>query len=538
MATLGSVQAMLPTSISGAALVALCIWIIYRISRIGARDKRLPPGPPTVPILGNLHLVPRTGMGLKLKEWGETYGGIYSLKFGSGTVIVLFDRKAVHHLLDKKGVLYSERPQSYVPSLVTGGDSFAFMNSTPLWRAERKVAVHNLSPKMLEEKVGHIQDAESVVLLANMLDRPEGYYTHIKRTTSSVASAVVWGHRGPTMENFWARAVYDAMDNYSASLEPGANPPVDEFPFLKYIPERFAKWKRRALGSYKCMDDTWAEARRRVNMRREKGIKRDSIIDSILDGDKHSDLDVTDKQLNHFLGVIVEGGADTTASATLTSIMYLALYPEFQEKARKQLDAVCGTTRLPSINDFEAIPYINCLIKEALRIHPVLPLGVPHRVNQDDWFEGMLIPKDSTVILPTWALHLSERQGYKDPEKYNPDRFLEYPRMADSYAGSPDWQRRDHYAYGAGRRICPGIHLAERTQWRLNARLLWAFEIHRKIDPQTGKPMPIDVNNYHEGISHTPAEFPVVFKPRSQAHIDLIRQEMASAANFLKAWDD
>jgi len=167
-----------------------------------------------------------------------------------------------------------------------------------------------------------------------------------------------------------------------------------------------------------------------------------------------------------------------------------------------------------------------------------LPLGVPHRVNQDDWFDGMLIPKDATVILPAWAMHLSETQGYKDPEAYNPDRFLEFSKMADSYAGSPDWQKRDHYGYGAGRRICPGIHLAERTQWRLNARILWAFEVLPKIDSKTGKPMPIDVNNYHEGIAHTPAEFPVAFKPRSQAHIDVIRREMADAEQFLKAWND
>lgn len=135
------------------------------------------------------------------------------------------------------------------------------------------------------------------------------------------------------------------MSNYSESLEAGANPPVDEFPFLKYIPARFATWKRRAQGSYKCMDDTWSEARRLVEARRAKGLKRLSIIDSILDQEKHSDLNVTDKQMNHFLGVLVEGGADTTASATLTSIMHLALHPEIQAKARKELDALCGTER-------------------------------------------------------------------------------------------------------------------------------------------------------------------------------------------------
>jgi cytochrome P450 len=178
------------------------------------------------------------------------------------------------------------------------------------------------------------------------------------------------------------------MDNYNASLEVGANPPVDEFPILRWIPESMAYWKRRAKNSFKCMDDTWNEARRLADVRRQKGIKRDCIIDSLLDGEKHGDLKLNDDQLNHFLGVLVEGAADTTASAMLTSIMYLAVHPQFQEKARKELDAVCGTSRLafwkqcetgalvnmvrlPELSDMEQVPYVNCIIKEGMRIHPV-----------------------------------------------------------------------------------------------------------------------------------------------------------------------
>lgn len=74
-----------------------------------------------------------------------------------------------------------------------------------------------------------------------------------------------------------------------------------------------------------------------------------------------------------------------------------------------------------------------------------LPLGVPHRVNKDDWFDGMLIPKDATVIIPTWAMHLSDSMGYKEAEKYNPDRFLKFPKLADSYAGSPNYEDRDKF---------------------------------------------------------------------------------------------
>jgi cytochrome P450 len=188
-------------------------------------------------------------------------------------------------------------------------------------------------------------------------------------------------------------------------------------------------------------------------------------------------------------------------------------------------------------SDFSNLPYMNCIIKEALRIHPVLPLGVPHRVNQDDWYEGMLIPKDATVIIPIWGMHMSEMIGYEDPTLYNPDRFLAWPRLADAYAGSPDYMNRDHYTYGAGRRICPGIHLAERTQFRMTSRLLWAFEIQQKKDAD-GNMMPIDVDAYHEGISHTPKEFPVEFKLRSQEHLQTIRKELEAAQEFLKQFDD
>jgi cytochrome P450 len=164
-------------------------------------------------------------------------------------------------------------------------------------------------------------------------------------------------------------------------------------------------------------------------------------------------------------------------------------------------------------------------------------MGIPHRVNDDDWYEGMLIPKNSTVILPIWGMHMSEETGYKDPEEYNPDRFLDWPRLADAYAGSSNYCRRDHYSYGAGRRVCPGIHLAERTQWRLTSRILWAFQIQPEKDSQ-GKDIPIDVHAYHHGISHTPKEFPVRFNLRSQEHLRTLKKELAQAREFLAEWND
>lgn len=72
-----------------------------------------------------------------------------------------------------------------------------------------------------------------------------------------------------------------------------------------------------------------------------------------------------------FLGTSHIGASETTATAILTNILLLAKYPEAQEKAREELDLVCGTERMPHWSDFERLPYINCIIKEGLRIRPV-----------------------------------------------------------------------------------------------------------------------------------------------------------------------
>ena len=75
--------------------------------------------------------------------------------------------------------------------------------------------------------------------------------------------------------------------------------------------------------------------------------------------------------MSNFLGTLHQGAADTTSSVMLSNILYLAKYPWVQDKARVELDRVCGTKRMPTWSDFKELPYINCIIKEGLRIRPV-----------------------------------------------------------------------------------------------------------------------------------------------------------------------
>lgn len=84
----------------------------------------------------------------------------------------------------------------------------------------------------------------------------------------------------------------------------------------------------------------------------------------------------------------------------------MTLFPDVQRKAQDEIDRVFGGPALPTVEDRERLPYIDAVVKEALRWHVVAPLGVPHRTDEDDIVAGYLIPKNA-VLLPNIRYGLS-----------------------------------------------------------------------------------------------------------------------------------
>ncbi|KAK7732983.1 hypothetical protein SLS57_000927 [Botryosphaeria dothidea] len=402
-----------------------------------------------------------------------------------------------------RSAIYSSRPADYVGELITGGEKMEHMPNNHMWRAQRKIVAQTVTPRTLDAKVAPLQEAENAVLLHDLLRTPADFSQHVKRTAVSVANIIVWGHRGPTFDSFWGGTPYRSLAGFSAAMELGANPPIEQFPFLKLLPERLAPWVRRAKVPNAAMKRTWGEARRLAEARRARGVRREAMFDRIVDGEIVPDVPIGEAGLNHFLGTMVEGGSETSAGQMLTSILHLALHPEVQAKAREELDVVCGPDR-----------YVGGA------------LGVPHSNTQDDWYEGMFIPKGSMIVLPIYAVNRLESNGYKDPAVYNPDRWIGQTRIAAELAGLADYENRDNY--GAGRRVCPGMHLAERTMWRMTAKILWAFEII---------PIDVDPENYNEGIMHAPEPYKLEFRPRSDAHVKTIMREAEPALEFLAKYE-
>lgn len=150
----------------------------------------------------------------------------------------------------------------------------------------------------------------------------------------------------------------------------------------------------------------------------------------------------------------------------------------------------------------------------------------------DDTINDMYIPKGSTIILNVWGLH-HDPIRFPSPDVFDPERYTGCTLLASEYVVSADFEKRDHYGYGSGRRVCPGIHIAERGLFLAMAKLLWAFVFAEKRDKQ-GRLIPVDVDpatGYSEGFLLCPKPFDCEIKPRSKSRQETILREYAQAEN-------
>jgi len=207
-------------------------------------------------------------------------------------------------------------------------------------------------------------------------------------------------------------------------------------------------------------------------------------------------------------------GSDTTVSALGTFILAMLLNPEAQKKAQAEIDSVVGERHLPDFSDEESLPYVSALVKEVLRWRNVTPIGVPHYLAVEDEYRGYRIPAGSLVIGNTWAL-LHDEDMYPDPDTFKPERFIldgkRNPLVLDP----------EMVAFGFGRRVCPGRHLASSSVWITVASMLATFNIEKAVDEE-GKIVEPSYE-YFPGVISSPLPFRCSIAPRSRQAMDVIQ---------------
>ncbi|PIL25684.1 cytochrome P450 [Ganoderma sinense ZZ0214-1] len=481
------------------------------------RRRSLPPGPKGLPIVGNIFDVPKEFEWLAYERWGkELRSDVIYVNLAGTPVIVVNSAEAAHELFEKKSSVYSDRVRLPMLNELVGCNwHFVFMGYGDDWRERRRVFHQFFHPNAaVAYRPRELKVARE--LLQRLLESPDDFMVHLRHMAGSLILGVAYGIDVQPKNDPYIATAETALHAMSMAGNAGAYL-VDYIPLLKHVPSWFpgATFKRQAAEWKKATDAMVERPFEAVTKAMAEGKAHPSMILSLLN-DLNEDEDKEHKE-TVFSGVAAAaytGGSDTTVSALGSFFLAMLLYPDIQRKAQAEVDRVVGRDRLPEFSDEPSLPYVTAMVKEVLRWRPVTPLAVPHRLTSDDVYNGYHLPSGSIVVGNAWAILHDERM-FPDPDRFLPERWLN-----EDGSLRTDMRDAELSAFGFGRRICPGRHLAAASVWIGMTSVLSIFNLEkaRGADGNIIEPS----GEYISGLVAYPKPFQCLFKPRSDLTAQLV----------------
>ncbi|KAJ7016900.1 cytochrome P450 [Mycena alexandri] len=391
------------------------------------------------------------------------------------------------------------------------------------WRTERRLFNQALHAKAFRQYQPQ-QLVGAHMLLEQLLISPDNFLVHLRQNVGHSAISYfilkfAYGIDVLPQNDPYVTLAHKAIHAFSVGAVPGSYL-VDSFPILKHIPRWFpgAGFKRQAEEWRKLARDMselpFAETKRQM----ASGTHRSSFAADSLQKlrDRQTDLYYQEHHIRETAGTMFIGGADTTVSSIGTFILAMLVNPEAQKKAQAEIDSVtAGGLRLPSFDDYseDTMPYIAAVVKEAMRWENVLPGAAPHLAIVEEEFRGFRIPAGSVVVGNTWAI-MHDEAMYPEPHTFKPERFLLNGKINPAI-------RNPDSAFGFGRRLCPGRHLALSTIWINIVSILATFNISKAVDEDGNIIEP--TQEFFSGLISSPLPFKCSIAPRSKEAVELIR---------------
>ncbi|EMD35959.1 hypothetical protein CERSUDRAFT_115906 [Gelatoporia subvermispora B] len=491
------------------AFIFAAVFVTIRRLRYAQRSKGLPmpPGPPGKPFVGSIMEISQYEAPRVLARYGEQYGDLTMFKGLGNHALVLNSLQAMNDLLDKRGSNNSHRPISvYGGELLGQNESVVYLPYGEEWRAHRKLAHMALSSTAIKQ-YHSMQEDIAATLAKDLLDSPEDFFASVRMNAGRVVIAITYGIPAGEMQIECINRGEHALEIGTRAVAPG-NYLCDLLPFLKHAPS-WVSFQREARESKKVMLAHMMRPYEYVKREVAAGTALPSLMRDLMTNPPKGET-VPERRLQWLGSAMFGAGSETTYATILTLVMAMALFPEKQKLAQVELDRVLGSERLPTIQDRERLPYVDAVVKEAMRWQPAVHMGVPRRSAEDDVYNGFFVPKGTTLIPNVWAIAYAPNSRY-DPEAFIPERYLD-PKE--------DTVDPSLWAFGFGRRICPGRLLAENSLFIFAATILAVFNISPPADGELER-------EFTQHLVRSPKSFRCQITPRSAAKAKLVEARVA-----------
>ncbi|RZC40009.1 cytochrome P450 303a1 [Asbolus verrucosus] len=491
--------------IAVALFVVILGLLIYLDTR---KPKNYPPGPKWLPIIGSALTVAekrkRTGYLYKATaELSEEYGPVIGLKVGKDLVVVVYGQQAIREFLSSEDL--AGRPTGIFFEMRTWGERRGvLLTDTEYWQEQRRFILRQLREfgfgrknmsAMIEEETGIMVEAinkmmnekESVVINMESV-----FNIHILNTLWMMLAGVRYSPEDKNM-----KSLQNILGKLFATVDM-VGAPFSQFPVLRFIAPEISGYKlyvETHLQVWEFLNEELKRHKETVDENNPRDFM--DVYLKILNSPERKPS-FCEKQLLAICMDMFMAGSETTSKSLGFCFLYLILYPDVQKKAQEEIDNVVGRSRLPNLRDRPQMPYMECVVLEALRMFSARAFTVPHRALKDTYLDGFFIPKDTMVIANLHGTLMGPDSGVEDPEVFKPERYLKDGKITLTETYIP---------FGIGKRRCLGESLARANVFLFTSALLqhFNFSIPPGIPP---------TRECIDGVTPGPLPFKALVTPR------------------------
>ncbi|PRQ38978.1 putative cytochrome P450 [Rosa chinensis] len=463
-------------------MTAVGFWFLQTWNKHSRNPKQgsLLPGPRGVPLLGYLPFFGTNHHHL-LTDLSRVYGPIYRIQLGTKLGIVVSSPSLVKEVVRDKDTIFFNRDLTVAQRILSnGGSDIIFGTDVPKWRKMRKMLVSQMLCKTNLDDCYALRKQEVVKSIRHVYNEkigtPIDFGQFAMSTTFNTFLRMLWGGTLQEEKAFDVGSEFRKVAAETLWLLQRGNV-SDFFPVLaRFDIQGIRSRAKKLLSVTENMLDSIIETQ--MNKDQNEGVpKKDEgkgflqlLLENTINQDSATSL--TMKQVKALLSDIVVGGNDTTSRIMEWAMSELMQHPNEMRKVQEELTEIVGINNLVEEFHLPKLHYLDAVIKETFRLHPVVPLLAPRCSSQSTTIGGYYIPKGSIVFLNAWAIH-RDSSVWDDPLEFRPPRFLNTDTSNSfGYQGN-----KFHYLpFGSGRRICPGIPLADRMLLYVLASFLHSFE--------------------------------------------------------------
>ncbi|CAH8336031.1 unnamed protein product [Eruca vesicaria subsp. sativa] len=445
--------------------ILILLWLLSRFclsaffSFKKPKDIKLPPSPPSLPVIGHLHLFRSALCHKSLKNLSSKYGPLLHLRAFNIPIVVVSSGSMVNEVLRNHGLNFASRQSGSVfeESLFCGVSGFTSAPYGEYWRFMKKLLVTKLLGAHSLDRTRLIREEEVKTFRAILFDKAvkkeavEVEKEMMKLTNNSICMMIM-GKRC-SGENGEAERIRELVTK-TIGLMKKIVIAITVGKLLKKV--GISLFEKEFMQVSRSFD----EIIEKILVEHEENPKKDEdkdMMDVLLEvcADENAEFKITRNHIKSLLVELFLGGTDTSAQVTQWAMAELINHPEILKKLRQEIDSVVGKTRFIQETDLPNLPYLQAVIKEALRVHTPSPILARNSMEGCN-IGGFYIAKNTTVIINTYAV-MRDPNSWEEPDKFQPERFMVAPQNGKEEMR--EQQGFNYIPFGSGRRACPGSNL-------------------------------------------------------------------------------